>query len=425
MALLVLTLSLSQTALCAKTKIKSIYFNGDNSIVIEADNAIDFVDYKINSSSLENASYVLEFKDAYLNKKSRRNLHNDSYALSFKQEKHSKGKLKFYSKDNIAKVFVDSKYKDLNFKLRPILENSAYEISFSAGAAKADFTDAFKDQIDDSDITELDQSAIKLDDYAGLGDIEEQVIASPAPKTASEEFLENLGGGLADKISSNQAFQEEKQSKLDAAELEVLGDALAESGHKDEALDAFRKSLELNPENLNANMGLAQNTDDKKEKLANYLKVVKTQALVEIGDSWLEAGVNSNNPKTISAALTSLQYAVLKEPLNPNLRYRYAKALERAGEDNYPKAAKRYLEAAAISKKKLLFGEKQVEPLLRNSLESLIRVLCLQGDFNSANKYCQSYMALGYKKFLKGDPIAAIQKNIKSNKNPFSYSLDI
>jgi hypothetical protein len=56
---------------------------------------------------------------------------------------------------------------------------------------------------------------------------------------------------------------------------------------------------------------------------------------------------------------------------------------------------------------------------LRESTEALIRILVYQGDFSQANQYCNSYLSLGFAKFLDGSSIAAIQRRIEAKRNPF------
>lgn len=385
----------------AKTKIKSVYFNSEQSLVFEAEEQLEFFDYKYGLSDGAN-TFVLEFPDAHLSGRVKKELSNNDYKIKIKEEKIDDGRF-FFGDDHVVKVFIETSDERLGFSNREILEGEAYEISFHP-----------KGVVEKYNLPKALDSEI----------VTEEIEAAPGSKT--EEFVSELNREIIDETISTREFQDYKKEKLDATNLQLIADALSQAGHKDQALDAYRKSAEIDPENLNARVGIAKNTTDPQEKLSNYLKTIKTEALVAVGDSWMQSGMENSNPKTIAAALLSLQYAVLKEPLNPNLRYKYAKALQRSGEDNYAQATKRFLEAAAISKKQFLHGDRTVEPLMRNAVESLIKILAIQGEFKNAAKYCKSYLSLGYKKFLTGDPIAAIEKKVKSNKNPFGFdTLDI
>lgn len=401
-----LTLGTFSLPALAETKIKSIYFNSDNSIVVETNGAFSFEDYKSNSND-DLSNFILEVPDAELTRKAKRSINNGLYTISTREEKLANGHF-FFGKDHMVKIFVESSERNLGFETREILENAAYEISFRPKGAA---------------LSEAETSSVhKLSIEKNLSGEFELTQNTPSK---TDDFVDNLDREVIDEVLATKEFEENKKEKLDAANLQIIADALVKAGYKDEALNAYRESVKIDPKNMGSRMGIAQTTTDKKEKLENYLKTVKTEALVSIGDAWLENGLNDSNPKTVSAALVSLQYAVLKEPLNAALRYKYAKALEKGGEDYFSQASKRYLEAAAISKKQFNNGEKLVEPLFRNSIESLIRLLSIQGEFKRASKYCKSYLSMGYKKFLTGDPIAAIQKSVKHNKNPFRFAIDI
>ncbi len=219
----------------------------------------------------------------------------------------------------------------------------------------------------------------------------------------------------------------------DSAQLLSFGDAALSLGLKSQALSAFRKALELDPKSLNAYYALAKVTDDREEKSRCYLKSLSTEALTNVADAWFGAAnkslteVGSLNARTqvpssttIAAAMIPYQFAILKEPSNAALRYQFARKLESAGLSYYDHASKRYLEAAALAKQKFLAGDKSVESLLRDSIESLIRTLSIQGDFEQAVKYCHSYMALGYEKFTDGDSIRGVLRRVQVRRNPFT-----
>ena len=392
-------LILSAIPALAKTTIKSIYFNSDDSIVLETKGRINFRDYKLNSSESSNSTFVLEFPDTDL-KKVAKNISNDKYQITIDDEKRSNGG--FFNKESIVKITLESPESNLSFSARPILNNSAYEIRFQAKGLPS------------RTISELEEvHELKVEENL----VTQTVFSNES--THSEAFLDGLDREIVVDTLDTEEFKKKRLEKIDAANLEIMAEALVDAGHIKEGVDAFRKAVEINPDNTNARLGLAKYTADKKEKLENYIHAVKTDSLVYIGETWLEAGIKKNNPKIIAAALVSLQYSVLKEPMNPDLRMKYAQALEKSGQDYYPQASKRYLETAAIAKKDFQNGNKKVEPLLRNSMESLIRLMSIQGNFKDASKYLESYLALGYNHFLGGDSTKGIYKKIRANKNPF------
>ncbi len=208
------------------------------------------------------------------------------------------------------------------------------------------------------------------------------------------------------------AFGASGRSQLDAAQLLSLGRACEQQGLKELALKAYRQAINLDGTNLSAYQALANSSQDPQEKIKNHLKSLSREALISVGDAWFD------NKSTV-AAMIPYQFAILKEPNNPYLRYKFARKLEEAGFSYYALSAKRYLEAAAIAKQKFLAGDKSVEVLLRDSVEALIRTLAIQGDFDAATKYCHSYISLGYERFIEGDSVRGILRKIQAKHNPF------
>ena len=234
-----------------------------------------------------------------------------------------------------------------------------------------------------------------------------------------EEFLNDLDDSVAQKILNHNDFRKENIAKADSASLSYIAAKLDQEGQSDLSAGAYAKALELDPDNLNAMLGLARTTVNEEEKLHYYLKAVDDEALLSIGKKWFQKGIKSGDSKQIAQAMVSYQFAVLKNPTNPYYRYEYAQALEESGYSNFEQASKRYLEAAVLAKKDFNAGDLQKENILRKSTECLIEVLTKKGDPEEAVHYCNSYLGLGFKKFLDGRSIKGVMKEISSNKNPF------
>jgi|GEM_PF-5329975 len=249
--------------------------------------------------------------------------------------------------------------------------------------------------------------------------VEEQEIVLEDTKLSAEaaELINSISDKNTKQELISRAFAASSQKQQDAAQLIAVANAALSLGLKDQALSAYRKAIELNPNSLDAHHALASTTSDSNERARSYLKSVSSAALTSIADTWFEA--SQANASTIAAAMIPYQFAILKEPANAELRYRFARKLERAGLSYYALAAKRYLEAAVLAKQKFLAGDKTVENMLRDSVESLIRTLAIQGDFDGAAKYCHSYISLGYERFSAGDSVRGILRKMQARRNPF------
>lgn len=374
------------------TKIKSAVLAEDNSIILETKGPINFNQYQVNSNNTESNNYVLELDASSLKKKARRTLINADVEVNFEEEKlYSKN---IFRPKKQVKIHITSK-QDLNFKTQE-LEKNKYKIVFQPKAKRT-----------------IHQLSAQTNEVAFL--------KSSQGNTQADRFVDGLDA-TAVKDLSTETFQQLKAQKIDSSNLKLMGDQLIATGHYQDGLIAYRKALKINPDNLNARLALAENSDNQKEKLRNYIKTFDTDALVQVSDAWMRAGKKAHSTKIIAAALVPLEYAVLKNPIDAQLRSQYARALEEAGEDYYPTASKRHLEAAAIFKKQYLDGDRDSEFGLRESLESAIRLLTWQGNFKKASNYCKSYRKLGFKKFLAGDPVKAIKRSIDKGRNPFRLS---
>ncbi len=401
-----------------KSTIQSIYFNTDHSIVIETEAKSQLNFLPVQSSG---NTHLIQITDSKLAHKVESKITNKDFDIEINKRNGIVG-LTLKPKSGEACTITP----------KTILDGLAYELEFNTpipveGLAKWQ--------------TVSEQPCVNGDDMQFKDSLTEDLVAAlPKPvQTQSElelhqlsvtkqkpeidQFLEKLDDGLVASIETDKEFQEATFRKIDSTSLAHLGDTLAKKGYDQEALAAYRRALELNAENINAKLGLAEITKDETEKLTNYLASVNDKALLEIGSHWFEQGYQSHDLKSIAKALVSFQFAVLKNPKNAEYRYRYAQVLERSGADFWSQATKRYLEAAALAKTEYLAGNKTIEPLLRDSTESLIRVLSAQGDFDNAAKYCATYMNLGFKKFVDGKAVLAILKEMEANRNPFQPKL--
>jgi tetratricopeptide (TPR) repeat protein len=394
---LVLTL-VSSPASAQKSIIQSIYFNTDHSVVIETKDKS-----KLEFSSLQTSGNI--YLLGILNTKLARGVSSKLSSRDFDIELNTDNndvKLSLEPKSGAASTVTP----------KTILDGLAYELEFNAPVEAAPKWQALSSEIVSQ---ELHQLSAELSNH--------KIYTITQSKSEIDKFIEGLDDSLAAAIEADTKFQEETFHKIDSASLVHLADTLVKRGHNEEALTAYRRALELNAENINAKLGLAEITQDENEKLANYLASVSDKALLEIGSSWFEQAQQSGDLKSVAKALVSFQFAVLKSPKNPEYRYRYAQALESGGADFWTQATKRYLEAAALAKTEYLAGNKAIEPLLRDATESLIRVLSTQGNFDNAAKYCAAYMNLGFKKFIDGKPVLAVLKEVEANRNPFKQEI--
>ncbi len=186
---------------------------------------------------------------------------------------------------------------------------------------------------------------------------------------------------------------------------------------------SLKTALKEDSENLNAHLNLAKLEEDPQEKLNHYLSSISNEALLAIGDAWFIQAQEKGNSSDFSKAMIPFQFVILKEPSNPEYRYRFARVLEDSGIAFFAQASKRYLEAAALAKQLFLAGDNNMQVLLRNATESLIKTLAMQGRLEEASKYCNSYLNLGFQNFINGKKILAIAKELNQNKNPFGGNI--
>ena len=238
-----------------------------------------------------------------------------------------------------------------------------------------------------------------------------------------DKFVTELDSDTANDLLENEEFQVLNQEKQNSTALVHLADNLVKHGELDEALAAYREALELNPDNHNAQLGLAKLSPDEEESLRNYLSSIDDDALLAVSESWFKQGQESRDMKSIAKGLVAYQFAILKNPQDASYRYQYAQALDSSGPNFYEQAAQRYLEAAVLAKQEFLAGIETRETLLRDATEALILTKVKQGDFITATKFCNSYLNLGFKKFQSGKSILGLMKELEANRNPFRKEL--
>lgn len=417
-----------------QTVINRAYFNSPTSFVFEVDGPVEIekigVDYQegefVHKYKLNNTKTKIG-----TNKSLKKSKTNKDFSISLKNKKLLPILASQTKQDTELRISSSSKVLDL--KVKNLLENSAYEITLKFQAEKRKIENGVKlKPIVINPIKPDQQSTLSSEDLAietpwieAKQRIQEDPLhqlyikKNSKPINSYNKILKEINDkGVLSEIQSK-GYQESLQKEEESAQLSLLADTLIKYNKKETALRAYKQSLELNPNNLATWLKLAKNSSNKSEKLNSYLKTISTDALTSIGSSWLEHGLENNDPDSLAAALVSFQYAVLKNPLDPKLRYTYARALEKSGTKNTSKSARRYLEAAALSKQQFLHGNNDVLQLMRDSIESLIRLTLYNGDFEKASAYCDSYVELGFKDFLNGKSINSIKKLISKNQNPF------
>lgn len=226
----------------------------------------------------------------------------------------------------------------------------------------------------------------------------------------------------ADLKNSLEKTLDNKKEQIESSKIAVIAKALSQMNKKDLAQRAYKKAIELDTKNIQLRLDYAKTLEPGHEQSKQFLKSLDETALTSIAESWLEAGKKQAKPSFIKAAMLPYQIAILKNPKEAKLRYQFARALEKAGAAYLEEASRRYLEAAALAKIEYLQGKSEQETLMRDSIESLISTLTAQGKFVSAEKYCLSYLNLGFEKFNNGKSTKGILTRIKKHKDPFHRS---
>lgn len=411
--------------------VKSAYFNSADSVVLELKTSKNTQISNLEIKKLGKSKYLIpNFK---LSNHAKANLLNDKYLANDKvkivfENKKTQNR-SWYKLTDAFQIEIISKSINENIKLesRALVPGHAYELSFLYNEEAQDSVTNIIG-IENSNLRAVKEiqtpETHQLKASSSIGTTQAipfkpsafAIIDSHPSKT--EEFIQSLDRTTAALLKSSD-YKSKVLDKADAASLTAVADALVENGKSDDAINAFRKAIEIDPGNYNAKLGLARVAKDDEEKLVNYLETIHEDALLNISQLWFQRGLENKDAKRLSQALISYQLLILKNNSNPVYRLEYAKALEKSGGDYFAQAPKRYLEAAILSKKQYLSGDRTIEKILRAATENLIRVLTLQGQVDSAVKYCNSYKNLGFNKFTNGRSIAAVKKEISVSKNPF------
>lgn len=371
--------------------IKSVYFSDTNSLVLDLDSQKSDSG-KPETSEISDGKFLL--KDTKLEKFCPRIISNSSYEIHLE----NKSEASFFNSKNTVYLNVRPLRGEKKISLQGnlLIDSVAYEIKIIPS-----------NEIVDKKL----KSGIRVNNLSFYNFSSE--------KTVAENFLDSLDPNIVKDLVGKTDFQKKLFDSMDSASLYTLGSSLLELGKKSQALEAFREALKSNPDNLSAKLALAKNTDDREEKIQNYIASIDSGALVSVSNAWFDEGIKTKNSLAISSAKIPYELAIIKEPLRADLRLDYALKLEEAGTSYYPEATQRYLEAASLYKKDFISGKKENEEFLRISAESLIKLLSLQGRFDEASKYTLSYLSLGFEKFMDGTPSKAFIKEFERGKNPF------
>ena len=404
--------SVASEAATTRAKIQSAYFNSDKTVIFETQGHID-IQSVIHKSPQK---IILTIKNAKFSQWDAE-ISSDDLEIDFD------------NKGDAVLLEIETRSKDFSLgdvTLRTILEDQAYELNIDSLLASNDIDsvldskarqfDEFLEDLPEQDLQITEQEEISHQLSAVKNSF---LFFDHAQESESQKFIDTLDTEQIETALEQEGFEENLFESVDSTSLQMIGDALAKSGYKDKALEAYRKAIEVNPDNLQAQLGLARNTPDQMQRTKAYLRTLSAEALLSVADHWFEVAQQDGNPQTLSASMLAYQFAILKAPKNPSLRFRYGNLLERSGSENYKQASKRYYEAASLAKQNFSEGDQFSESLMRKSLEALIRLEAMQGQFETAHDYCQSYLALGYKKFSYGDKVQAFMKKIRSKRNPF------
>lgn len=385
------------------TQISSIYFNTPNSFVIET-----ATHNNLNSVAIEKVSarqYKLSFVDVDLADTIPRSISNSDYDLQIKRMR-SAGRTFLQARDR-AEILVTYKGATAtNLELNPRDLLSGYAVEYSLATAEDSPVVAQTVMPTAIELPKSEPSSHQL-----------TVVFQSIDLSATQEFLATLNqAGIKTDLNSPE-IQNQIAGKIDALALAEIASLLASQGDNAKAVSAYRRVLNIDPHNHQAKLGLARLSTDREEKLNNYLASIEMESLLSLAGAWSQ---EATSPEALARSLVAYQLAILKDPYNPTYRLDCARLLEAMGSSQYTLAAKRYLEAAALAKNSYLSGELSAEPILRTATEALIKVLSKQGEAELALKYCNSYLDLGFKRFINGKPIIVVIKELRQNQNPFA-----
>lgn len=417
--LLLLAQMLSASALASEVELAQIneaYLSENNSVIINTKNKSNLEIQEIQKLSPQN--YKVYFNNADLTFNLDKNIDNENLSANFKE-----------LKDDRVELNLNFKNKDIpQIQSRTILDGLAYEIYSQPLTAKtitnSKTTDLLALATEDSSIKNFAAFDTGVEEIAAEQhhleiSKNDKLLIFSAAKPNAEEFLSNLDTNTVSSLIHNPEFMKRTFEKIDSITLSHIGDSLNKKGLTDEAYKAYQEALKLDSENNQAHLGIAQTSENSDERILNLLATIDSKNLIAIGEDWFASGIKNLDSKLIAQSFIPFQFAILKEPKNPEMRFAYARILEKAGFDFYAESSKRYLEAAALAKELYQKGDQKHEDLMRKSAESLIRTVVYLGDQEKAIKYCNSYLNLGFDRFLDGRPVLGLVKEIRFNKNPF------
>jgi tetratricopeptide (TPR) repeat protein len=382
--------------------ISSIYFNSENSFVIETANLVNLKPESIDQNSPE--SFTLNFSDVELYKNLATTISSQDFQLELKPIKSNpKAIFKKYDRLQVL-VKASTPNQRLNFQTRVLLSGFASQYKLSTQDLSIPKTNL---ALETNPVEQSEPTQQISPNYNQL-----KIAFNQDDLKASQEFLERIN--KPDLLSDNK-FITDIHSKLDIVALEQIAQILDSQGQILSAELAFRKILSLDPNNHKALIKLAELSQDPTEKNKNYLQALDQNALDSLASLWAQ----EKKPDSPAKAILLRQISILKDPQNPELRLECARLYESMGFAYYTLSAKRYLESAVLAKTQYLSGNLQYENTLRTATESLIRILSQQGDEQMAIKYCQSYLDLGFRRFVDGKPIVAVIKELQAHQNPF------
>lgn len=411
----------------AVTKIHKVYFSENNALIINTKEKSPLEVQEIQKLSPKN--FKIYFPNSKLTRQLDKKIATDDLKVSFKE-----------LKNKIVELNLEyTQAPEKQIQSRTILDGLAYEIF--AGNKISTVASSDSDSVV-NDVVALENESDTIENFTGIEaqdtklteetlekESEHQLQISKSDKnfisianskpSVTENFLNELDSELTSSIMASPKFIKETHEKIDSVALTNLANLLNEQGLIDEAYKAYQEALSLDAKNNQAYLGIASITSDNQEKLTSYLATIDSKALIEIGKGWFQSGEKISSTKQLMQAFIPFQFAILKEPKNPEMRFAYANILKEAGFNFYPEASKRYLEAAALAKELYQKGDLKVEGLMRESAENLIKIVCHLGKQEDAIKYCNSYLNLGFDRFLDGRPILGLVKEIRFNKNPF------
>lgn len=417
--LLFLAQMLTASAFAAEdllNKINEAYISENNSVIINIKNKSNLEIQEIKKLSPQN--YKIYFNNADLSFNLDKKIDNENLSANFKE-----------LKNNTVELSLNFKTNDVaQIQSRTILDGLAYEI-YSQSIPE---TKISKSKVT-TDLLAFATEDSTINNFAGfdtsLGTDTEQhhleiskndkLLIFSTAKPNAEEFLSNLDKTTVNSLIQSPEFMKRTFEKIDSVTLSHIGDSLNQKGLIEQAYKAYQEALKLDESNSQAHLGIAQTSNNSEEKIINLLATVDSKNLIAIGEDWFASGIKNLDSKLIAQSFIPFQFAILKEPKNPEMRFAYASILEKAGFDFYAESSKRYLEAAALAKELYQKGDLKNENLMRKSAESLIRTIVYLGDQEKAIKYCNSYLNLGFDRFLDGRPVLALVKEIRFNRNPF------